>query len=419
MLESQKLALKASVIRTRLSELAGLSELTDEQRSELDRLRNEYGDVERRHSAAIIAEDSPIETRVARDTEDAEAREKRELRERVEIGAYVQAAQEQRGLDGAEAEYNAAVGVRPGRFPLHLLVGEELEKRQTTDTESDVNQQSWIDRLFAESMASHVGVTMKSVAPGVASVPVTTAGASAGQIERTEAKGADAWTISATELKPKRNTSHLVFSLEDSYRLPGLEDALRRDMRMAIMESVDRAVFLGGISQGSASVADIVGFNTASNVVEKTLTQANKLKADKTHEAFVSLIDGKHATGLDDIRIVSSVGANTLWESTVLSVTSETASVFKTLASFLRENGITWRTRGEIDTATSNGKFGAFVGLARGIEGAACAAVWDEGMLVRDEYTGASKGEIQLTLHHFWDFAIPRPSNFASVKFVS
>lgn len=422
MLDSQKLALRAGEIRTRLSELAGLSELSeleDEQRSELDRLRNEYGDVERRHSAAIIAEDEPIEKRMARDTEDAEAREKRELRERVEVGNYISSAQEQRGLDGAEAEYNAACGVRPGRFPLHILVGEELEKRQTTDTDSETNQQTWIDRLFAESMAAHVGVTMRSVSPGVQSVPVTTAGASAGMIERTEAKGADAWTISATELKPKRNTSHLVFSLEDSYRLPGLEDALRRDMRMAIAESVDRAVFLGGISQGSASVADIVGFNTAPNVAEKTLTQANKVKADKTHEGFVSLIDGKHATGLDDIRIVASVGANTLWESTVLSVTSETSSVFKTLASFLRENGITWRTRGEIDTATTNGKFGAFVGLSRGIEGAATAAMWDEGMLVRDEFSGASKGEVQLTLHYFWDFQIPRASNFARIKFVS
>ena len=419
MLESQKLALKASEIRTRLAELAGLPELEDEQRSELDRLRNEYGDVERRHSAAIIGEDEPIEKRTARDTEDAEAREKRELRERVEVGNYIASAQEQRSCDGAELEYNAACGVRPGRFPLHILVGDELEKRQTTDTESDVNQQSWIDRLFAESMASHVGVTMRSVAPGVASVPVTTAGMTGGQIERTEAKSADAWTVGTTELKPKRNSSHLTFSLEDSYRLPGIENALRRDMRMAVMESVDRAVFLGGTSQGNASVADIVGFNAASSVVEKTLTQANKVKADKTHEAFVSLIDGKAATGLDDIRIVTSVGANTLWESTVLSVTSETASVFKTLASFLRENGITWRTRGEINTATTNGKFGAFVGLARGIEGAATVGIWDEGMLTRDEFSGASKGEVQLTLHYFWDFAIPRASNFARIKFVT
>ena len=415
MLESQKLALKASEIRTRLAELAGFSELTDEQRSELDSLRGEYGDVERRHGAAIIAEDEPIEKRSARENEDAEAREKRELREKVEIGAYVQAAQEQRGLDGAEAEYNAAVGVRPGRFPLHLLVGEELEKRTTTDTESDVNQQSWIDRLFDESLAQHVGVTFKSVPAGVASVPITTAGMTGGQIERTEAKSADAWTVGTTELKPKRSTSHLTFSLEDSYRLPGLEDALRRDMRSAVMENVDKAVFLGGVSQGSASIADITGLNTAASVTEKTVTQAAKVKAADTLKSFVELIDGKHATMPGDLRIVASVGSNTLWMTTIANSAAEN----QTISQFMRASGIDWRVRGGIDTNTANGDWGGFVGLGRGIAGAACAAVWDEGMLVRDEFSGASKGEVQLTLHYFWDFQVPRASNFARIKFVS
>lgn len=415
MLESQKLQIRAGEIRTRLSELAAVDELTDEQRSELDRLRTEYGDVERRHAAAVVAEDQPLETRRARENEDAEAREKRELRERVEIGAYVQAAQEQRGLDGAELEYNQACGVRPGRFPLHLLAGEELEKRTTTDTESEVNQQSWIDRLFDESLAQHLGVTFKSVAPGVASVPVTTAGATGGQIERTEAKAADAWTVGTTELKPKRNTAHLVFSLEDSYRLPGLEDALRRDMRMAIMENVDKAVFLGGTSQGSGTTADITGLNTASSVVEKTITQTNKVKGEQVLKSFVELIDGKHATMPGDLMIVASVGSNTLWMTTIQNSTAEN----QTIAQFLRASGIDWRTRGGIDTATANGDWGAFVGLGRGIAGAACAALWDEGMLVRDEYTGAAKGEVQLTLHYFWDFQIPRASNFSRIKYVT
>ena len=414
MLESQRLALRAGEIRTRLSELAGISELDDEQRAELDRLRGEYQDVEKRHGAAIVAEDQPLETRTARENEDAEERERRELRERVEVGAYVQAAQEQRGLDGAEAEYNSACGVRPGRFPLHLLAP-DLEVRTTTDTESEVNQQSWIDRLFDESLAMHLGVTYKSVSPGVASVPVTTAGATGGQIERTEAKAADAWAVGTTELKPTRNTSHLVFSLEDSYRLPGLEDALRRDMRSAIMEGVDKAVFLGGTSQGGGTAADITGMNTASSVVEKTLTQAAKAKAADTLKAFVELIDGKHATMPGDLNIVASVGSNTLWMTTIANSAAEN----QTIAQFMWASGIDWRTRGGIDTNTANGDWGAFVGLGRGIAGAACAAVWDEGMLVRDEYTGAAKGEVNLTLHYFWDFALPRATNFARLKYVT
>ena len=45
MLQSQKLALRASEIRARLNALGG-EELTDETRSELDTLTGEYRDVE-------------------------------------------------------------------------------------------------------------------------------------------------------------------------------------------------------------------------------------------------------------------------------------------------------------------------------------------------------------------------------------
>ena len=54
----QTLEIRASEIRTRLSEMGGIADLTDEHRSELDRLRNEYQDNERRQSAMKIAGDA-------------------------------------------------------------------------------------------------------------------------------------------------------------------------------------------------------------------------------------------------------------------------------------------------------------------------------------------------------------------------
>lgn len=65
-LASQKLALRASEIHTRLTELAGTAEQTDETRSEIETLRNEYRDIETRYQAALTAEDDKgIETRSA------------------------------------------------------------------------------------------------------------------------------------------------------------------------------------------------------------------------------------------------------------------------------------------------------------------------------------------------------------------
>ena len=89
------------------------------------------------------------------------------------------------------------------------------------------------------------------------------------------------------------------------------------------------------------------------------------------------------------------------------------------MAAFLSENGVDWRTRGEIETATTAGKFAAFVGLARGIEGAGVAPVWNSGRLIRDPYTGAAKGETALTLEFLWNFGLPRASNFKRIKYVA
>ena len=52
----QKLTVRASEIRARLSEIAEIPEMTDEHRGELTTLRTEYRDTEGKLQAAIVAE---------------------------------------------------------------------------------------------------------------------------------------------------------------------------------------------------------------------------------------------------------------------------------------------------------------------------------------------------------------------------
>ena len=107
----------------------------------------------------------------------AETRELTEIRERVNVGAYVGAAIEGRGIaGGAELEYNQALGVPGDRFPMRLL-----EDRAKIDGDAASGQRPWVDRVFGESAAARVGVGFQSVAPGIVSVPVTTAGAAGAQ----------------------------------------------------------------------------------------------------------------------------------------------------------------------------------------------------------------------------------------------
>ncbi len=402
--------------RGRMAELGLIENRSEEQSAEFDRLEAGIPDLERDLRQAmreVEQEEAEQRERATAGEPDAEARELRELRSRVRLGNYVSAAMEMRAVAGAEAEFNQALEMGADRFPLHLLAG--AEERATTDTDTATRPRRWIDRLFAGTAAASVGVTMESVEPGVSSHPVTTAGASAAQRGRTEAVADAAWTIGVTEIKPTRNAVRAVFTLEDAARIPGLEDALQRDLRMALTEGIDRAIFLGDDGANEAT-ADITGLTTAAGLTEKTITQANKVKGSSVLKAFAELIDGKAAMAPSDLRTVLAVGANTLWSHTLANTG---ASVDTTIAEFLRRFGLSWVTRGEIETATDANDFGGFVGLARGIEGAAVAAVWDSGQLIRDPYGGAAKGEVALTLNYLWGFALPRASNFVRVKFVA
>ena len=349
MTSAQRLAIRLSEIRQRLNEIAGLESeaVTDEVRAEADKLTGEFATAETQHRAALVAEST--EARAAADdfaagNGDGEAAEVRALRGRVRIGEYVGAAIDQRMAEGAESELNAALGMRGNAFPLSLLAPAPVEARATTDTDSQTNQSGrWLDRLFAGTAAERIGITMESVAPGVASFPVTTAGASAAQRGRGEAAADAVWTVGVTELKPTRNAVRAVFTEEDAHRLPSLEASLRRDLGMALAEGVDRSIFLGDAG-ASGTAADIVGLTTAANVVEVEVTQANKILGPGTLEAFSGLVDGKHAMTFGDLMICSSVGAWRLWENTIINASADNL----TLASFLRAAGLMWAARGEI-----------------------------------------------------------------------
>ena len=401
-----KLAIELSKTREKLNELSREENLTEEQEQEMRQLTDEYPRLEARWRAAATVE----EERSAQ--VDGETRELQQLRGRVRATDYLSAAMEERSVDGAAVEYNAALGMPGNRFPMALLAPEE--ERAVSNTDIATLPNAWLDRLLATSAATRLGVSMRSVVPGAASFPVTTAGATGAQRGRSEDASSAAWTVGVSEMKPKRNAVHLEFSMEDAARMPGLEEALKRDMQAGLMEAVDKTIFSGD-STATGTASDIVGINSYSGLTEKTISQANKLKPAETLQAFVELCDGIHAESLSDLNVVSTVGANQLWLMTIANSATEN----QTVAQFLMASGMTWGVRGNVETATTNNKFGAFVGRGRGIEGAGVMAMWSSGELVRDPYSKAKSGEILLSLNYLYDFTLPRAANFARVKFVS
>ena len=413
MKRSDSLDLEIRGFKTRLNELAGQDTLTDEETTECGELEGKLQVAETQFRAAKNSEGSEARAAEELDGESSEGREYRELRSKVGLNRYIEAASEKRNVDGAELEFNQALKIGAHKFPLEILA--PVEERAKTGVDTAVGVNRWLDRLFSVSAASRVGVTFESVPAGTKSYPVVTAGATGKQRGRTEDAAIAAWNVSVSELKPTRNAVHAVFSREDDLRNPCLQAALTRDLRMAVSDAVDLAVFEGDSNAGEDG-ADITGLQTAADVVETTLSQAAKVKGVDTLTAFAALIDGKHATAGADLRTVLSVGASRLWMSTLA---NSGGAVDTTIEEFLRRAGIATTSRGDIDTATTAGAFGAFVGRSRGIEGAGIAAYWADGILIVDPYSSARSGEIRLSMNTFWAFGLPRPSNFARLKFVA
>ena len=277
----RELRQRQSQERGRMAELSQLDRLDDEQRAELDAMEAGTADLERLLRAAETAVESEEaeQRQEAPDTEDGEAVELRAIRQRATFAGYLAAAFEGRGASGAEGDLNAALkipllGLAGGtQFPMDLLAP-RMEARAETDTDTATMPRRWLDRLFAGTAADALGITMESVPTGIASYPVTSTGAAAAQRGREEAAADAAWTIGVSTLKPTRNAVRAIFTIEDAARIPGLESALIRDLRMALVEGIDRVVFTGddGADENSA---DIVGLTTAS-ITETTLSQTDK-----------------------------------------------------------------------------------------------------------------------------------------------
>ena len=409
MLASQRLLIEQSEVRQRISAALGKDELSDDERGKMDVDTKRAQQIETEYRAALVVEGEPTET----PSEDGEGRELRSIRSNADFGAYLSASLERRSVvDGAELELNQAMNIPLDRFPLEMLLG-DLETRALIDGDAQGNQQTWIDRLFADTAAMSLGISMPSVAAGVAAYPLLVSDAAGAQRGRTQAAAAATISATVTEVKPTRNAVHAVYSVEDDARLPGLADSIRRDLQMAMTEKIDRTIFLGD-SGANENTADIAGLTTATGVTELELEQSEKVKYADILALLSGLIDGKYATSMADIRIVASVGSNTLWLSTIANTNRN-----ETVAQVLRSNGVTWMTRGEIEDATANGDFGAFIGLQRGIANAGVAPVWSSAQLITDVYSGAKSGEVQLSLNYLWGLAFPRAANFRRLKYVT
>ena len=152
MTPAQTLALRASDIRSRLAELGGTPDLSDEQNAEISELRNEYQDVEKRSAALIVAGDKPIEPVVKEQR--SEDRELDGLIAGASIGQIFNAAIEKRATEGQTAELQTELKLAGNQIPLALLL--ETRAAGVTNAPANVgqNQAEIIPAVFPQSCAA-------------------------------------------------------------------------------------------------------------------------------------------------------------------------------------------------------------------------------------------------------------------------
>ena len=386
MLASQTHALRASEIRKRLSELAAVEEINDEQRSEIGTLRTEYADVEAKYQAAVTAEDAPTETR----SHDAEGRELRSLIDGSDVGAIFAATLEHRHTDGHTAELQQHYGLGANQVPLALL-----ETRAVTPAPTNVgaDQSAIVPGVFPQSVASFLGVDMPTVGVGEHVFPVLTKNAEVGTPAENAAQAETTGSFSADALSPSRLQASFFYSREDRARFAGMDEALRMNLSDALADALDKQILTG-------TAGLLTGTYLANHAVTSVTTYANY----RSLFAY-GRVDGTYASGVGDIRIV--MGSDTYAHAAGV-FRSDNAGDRAALEDLMSVTGGV-RVSAHVTNPSSERQNNIIrLGMRRDM----VAPIWEGVTLIPDEVTLAANGQIKVTAVMLYAVKILRVAGF-------
>ena len=245
---TQRLTIRTSEQRSRLAELAGLDELTDEQRAELGTLGTEHQDTEAQLRAAIAS--APDADPTVDPTVDPEVRERLELRGRASLGRYLAAMLTGQPIGGAEAEYQAACKT-PG-IPIDLFEQDRPEIR--ADTASGVPATGVGTTVapiqpfvFSQSIAPMLGIEMPTVGSGSYSEMTISTSLTAAAKSKATAQESTAAVLTPATATPRSIRGRLTLNLEDIAAIgqANFESALRQNAQAVVSDALDTQVITG------------------------------------------------------------------------------------------------------------------------------------------------------------------------------
>ena len=297
MTEKQKVEVSLSQCKKNLNELGSKTELSDEDRTQFDKLKTEYGDLEVRYQALTISEEEPKKEEIRKTPE---AKEKAELEARCSVGKIFSFAMEHRSADGPEKELQTELGLSDNQVPLCLISrsAAPLETRAVTAAPANVgaNQASIIPAVFPQGAAAFLGVSMPTVAVGEAVYPVLTNNTPAADFaEAAEVDETDG-SFTADVLTPRRIQSSFFYSREDRARFAGMDEALRMNLNDALSSGLDKYIL-------TKTDLGLLQFGTDPTASGTTETFGSY------REALFAQVDGRYALSAADVCML--VGSET------------------------------------------------------------------------------------------------------------
>ena len=379
MTTTQRLQILASTQRSRLAELAGLDELTPELRAELDTLGTAHQDTESQLRAAIAADAAA--TPPDNPAIDSEARERLELRAKTGIGDFLRAAVGGVAVSGAAAEYADACGVPTvGHLPMAIFArtAPTVETRAITPGPAVKGAlQPTVPFVFERSAAASLGIMMPTVPMGQVQIPKITTAPPADTLAKDGAAPAAAVTL--VNQAPVRIAGQFEVRVEDLAVMPTLESALSESMQGSMSNELDESTFNGAVGELNGL------FTQAANVAA-----AGAVETFATGIArFASLVDGRHAYDLSDVRAV--IGSKTFGRYAGQFSGNGAVSLFD----YLRINLGSIRVSDRVPGVSSQAQKGIVV-LSASAE-MPKIHVWDAMQIVRDPYSGAGAGKVTIT----------------------
>lgn len=401
-LEAQKRMLEARLALDVDPE--GLDDKAKESRASdqnlLDHVNKELTDLEKRSKQDPDKDPDVIEI------------EKRhaELTSKVSLGEYLKHYGSGTVLPGgsAEAELNQELRMDSDfSVPLEALAPPAVEKRADAVTNVaagsfGVSVDSILGRIFDGSDAAFMGVSFPSVPAGQKSYPVLTAGASGGMRSKNAVIDSEAATIAVVDINATRASGRYVFAIEDLAHFSAeLETALRTDLSAVLADIVSDQIING------SGVAPNV------NGLLNKLTDPGDVAAESGFIDYTAAITGglgKTASSESEVGLLVGLATYTHARSKYRTANSDLDS-----AAGMRSLGAGLKVSSHIGPKVSSKQ--QAIRMTTGANGSLVVPVWQGVQIIRDNVSKANKGQICLTAHMLYNFAVKRTDGITQLQF--